>query len=133
MAKTEAKPNAKILTHILLGILLGLIITVLLLLLCSILISSGGVRLEFARQLAIAACAIGIFTAGILSVRRCGKYSLPVGLAVGMGHFLILCLLAPLLAKDVTFGSNQLPLLFACICAGALAGLAGKKRKKRRI
>lgn len=134
MPRTEQKSTLKIVTHMLSGVLTALIITTLFLFLFAVIISSGGMDLDSAKQLAIAACAVGTLIGGAVAVRLCRKRALPVGAGVGAIYFVILLLLAPLFTDEVVYGACQLPLLFACLCAGALAGLMmGKKRKKRRL
>lgn len=116
---------------ILTGSALAAVVSALLLFLCAAVIWSGLLDMGLSLQVSIAACAVGGFVGGCVGVRRAGCRALPVGVGVGILFFLILAAVG-LLALDATPGMGLLPILLVCLCSGGLAGLTGKRRKKRR-
>lgn len=133
MGKTEKKPAVQeTAMAILTGAAVAVAVTMLFLFACAAAISAGWLELARSWQLTIAACAVGGFIGGLLAVRRVGHRALPTGLGTGLLSFLVLMAVGLLLSENAAPGLRQLPLLFACLCAGGLAGLTGKKRKKRR-
>ncbi len=132
MVKVEKKPIQKLAISIGIGVSVALGASMFLLLAFAAAICGGWVELGNAWQLTIAACAVGGFLGGILAVRCVGQWALPVGAVTGLLFFLGLFMLGFLVSKEAALSLKQLPLLFSCLSAGGVAGLAGKKRKKRR-
>lgn len=134
MGKSDKKAtNKKTATAMITGTLGALLIAMLLLLVCSAAISAGVLKMENSRGLAVFICALSCFCGGLFVVRSCGKTALPLGVGTGFLFSLLLTMLGHLLFEDAEFGMGQLLILCICLCSGALAGLIGKKRKKRRI
>lgn len=132
--KTEKKtPYKKILIAVVVGAAVALMITMILLFLCATAISAGVFAVESSRGITILICVVGGFCGSIMAVRSVGKNGLLVGLGTGLLFFLLLILFGMLLLKGVSFGVGQLLILGVCLLSGVLAGLIGKKRKKRRI
>lgn len=117
---------------ILTGAALSAGISIVLIFLCAVAISAGVLGMERSGQLTIAVCAIGGIIGGLVAVRRAGCRALPVGLGSGIAFFFILMVVGLLVLENAAPGTAQLPLFFVCLCSGGLAGLTGKKRKKRR-
>lgn len=132
MPKTEQKNMAQIAIKIFQGVFIALIVMFLLLFMSAFILSAGILDTSMMHSLAIISCSIGIFVGALLSVRRCGQRSIPVGIGVGVVCFLILLIFAPVCSIKIQFGTNQFLLLFLCLCSGALAGIVGKKKRKRR-
>lgn len=125
----------QVMTAILLGGLLALAVSMSVLLLCAIGISNGWLGETSIEQLAIAACVLGGFFGGILTVKRCGSRALLAGLAAGGACFLLLLAGGLLFFPEaVSIDRGGLGLLSGCLCGGAAAGIlcAGPKRKRRR-
>lgn len=124
----------QVMTAILLGGLLALAVSMSVLLLCAIGISNGWLGETSIEQLAIAACVLGGFFGGILTVKRCGSRALLAGLAAGGTLFLLLLTAGLLLfTESVSMDQGGLGILSGCLCGGAAAGLlcAAPKRKRR--
>ena len=132
MGKTEKKPAQRLVTAVAAGVAAALAVTFLAMLICAAAISAGLLGMEKSWQMTIAACALGGLIGGLIAVRRFGHRALPTGLGTGLLFFLILMAAGLLMFENAAPGLHQLPLLCVCLCAGALAGLLGKKRKKRR-
>lgn len=133
MVKKEKKRAAQIVPTMLVGGAIALVISMLILLMCSAGVLCGWFRLRFGRQLGMISCALGGFAGSLYAVRKCNRYPLPVGIGTGALCFLLLLLPATFLLNGPVFGTGILPALLTCICSGALAGFAGRKRKKRRL
>ena len=138
MRKTGEEQGVRwlqVMASILLGGLLSLAVCLVVLLLCAVGISNGWLGEASMDQLAIAACVLGGFSGGVLTVRRCGSRALLAGLAAG-GAFFLLLLAGGLLffPESACVDQGGLGLLSGCLCGGAAAGLlcARPKRKRRR-
>ena len=106
--------------------------SIFLLLICSLMIFCGWIEYTQLRRLAIAACATSGFLISFLNVRKLGHSGIPVGVSICMTEFSLLLFTGLLMSGKNISASALLPLLVACLCSGALAGLAGRKKKKRR-
>lgn len=133
MGKTEKKPAVQMISALLTGAGAALVLCVLILLLCSGGILWGWFQLSTGKQLGLIACALAAFAGGLIAVRRAKRWALPVGFGTGALFGLLLLLLAAFLVEDAAFDARSLPVLLICLCAGGVAGLMGKKRKKRRF
>ena len=125
----------RVMTAVLLGGLLSLAVCLLVLLLCSIGISRGWLGEASIDKLAIAACVLGGFSGGVLTVKRCGSRALLAGLASGGAFFLLLLAGGLLFFSDsASLEQGGLGLLSGCLCGGAAAGIlcADPKYRKRR-
>ena len=113
------------------GVLAGFS-AVLALLLCALLISTGVLREQWAQGAVLAVCVLGGAVGGIYSIKRIRSKSLLVGTGVGAILFLLL-LTAGLLAYDTaSLEQGGAGILCACLCGGAIAGILGRKPKKKR-
>ena len=135
MRKGEEEQGVRILrvTGVILagsGIALG--VCMLVLLLTAFFITSGQISQQLIPHLTAAACVIGSFVGGSVSISRCGQRALPVGAAVGGVLFLLLMTVGVLLFPDMNVENGGGIIFGSCLSGGALAGLltGGKGRKR---
>ena len=134
MGKAEAQvPNAvQMATGVALGGLLALGVELVILLLGSLAISNGILKEDAARQLTAAACVVGCFAGGLLACVRWKSRRLLGGLAAGAVCYLLILAVGLLMGDALEFGAQALIELAGCLCGGALAGIAGGGRRKKR-
>lgn len=134
MGKAEERgTNAvQMATGVALGGLLALGIELMILLLGSLAVSNGILKENAAPQLTAAACVLGCFGGGLLACARWKSRRLLGGLAAGAVCYLLILAVGLLMSDGLTLGVQTLVELAGCLCGGALAGmLGGGKRKKR--
>ena len=134
MGKAEERgTNAvQMATGVALGGLLALGIELMILLLGSLAVSNGILKEDAAPQLTAAACVLGCFGGGLLACARWKSRRLLGGLAAGVVCYLLILAVGLLMSDGLTLGVQALVELAGCLCGGALAGmLGGGKRKKR--
>ena len=134
MGKAEERgTNAvQMATGVALGGLLALGIELMILLLGSLAVSNGILKEDAAPQLTAAACVLGCFGGGLLACARWKSRRLLGGLAAGVVGDLLILAVGLLMSEGLTLGVQTLVELAGCLCGGALAGmLGGGKRKKR--
>ncbi len=134
MGKAEERgTNAvQMATGVALGGLLALGIELMILLLGSLAVSNGILKEDAAPQLTAAACVLGCFGGGLLACARWKSRLLLGGLAAGVVCYLLILAVGLLMSDGLTLGVQALVELAGCLCGGALAGmLGGGKRKKR--
>jgi putative membrane protein (TIGR04086 family) len=137
MRKTEEEQGTKVLytiASVLLGSVLALVIAFVFLLICSILISGGWLKEGSMTPLTIGSCVIGSLFGGALAVKRCKTRTLVIGLCTGGAFFLILLTVSVFFYRNAAPDTGALGLLGGSLCGGALSGLmgGGKTKKKRR-
>ena len=131
-AETQGGNAVQMATGVALGGLLALGIELVILLLGSVAVSNGILREAAAPQLTAAACVLGCFGGGLLACARWKSRRVLGGLAAGVVCFLLILAVGMLMSDDLVLGSQALIELAGCLCGGALAGmLGGGKRKKR--
>ena len=134
MGKAEAQGvNAvQMATGVALGGLLALGMELIILLLGSLAVSNGILKEDAAPQLTAAACVLGCFGGGLLACARWKSRRLLGGLATGLVCYLLILAVGLLMSDHLALGTQALIELAGCLCGGALAGmLGGGKRKKR--
>lgn len=134
MGKAEERgTNAvQMATGVALGGLLALGIELMILLLGSLAVSRGILKEDAALQLTAAACVLGCFGGGLLACSKWKSRRLLGGLAAGAVCYLLILAVGMLMSDQLVFGAQALIELAGCLCGGALAGmLGGGKRKKR--
>ena len=134
MSKAEAQgANAvQMATGVLLGGLLALGIELMILLLGAVAVSNGILKIDAAPQLTAAACVLGCFGGGLLACARWKSRRVLGGLAAGVVCFLLILAVGMLMSDDLVLGSQALIELAGCLCGGALAGMLGGGRRKKR-
>ena len=134
MGKAEGQgTNAvQMATGVALGGLLALGIELTILLLGSLAVSSGVLKEDAALQLTAAACVLGCFGGGLLACARWKSRRLLGGLAAGLVCFLLILAVGLLMSDGVVLGIQTLIELAGCLCGGALAGMLGGGKKKKR-
>jgi len=118
--------------EILKGGVVALAVTLLVLLAGACLISAGVLSESSMGALVTAACVLGALAGGMLAVRWAGSRPLPVGLGTGLILFLLLLSIGLLLYDGASLAQGGVRLALACACGGALAGVLGSRKKKRR-
>ena len=134
MSKAEAQgTNAvQMATGVALGGLLALGLELIILLLGAVAVSNGILNMDAAPQLTAAACVLGCFGGGLLACAKWKTRRLVGGLATGAVCYLLIVAVGLLMSDGLTLGVQTLIELAGCLCGGALAGiLGGGKRKKR--
>jgi putative membrane protein (TIGR04086 family) len=135
MRKNEEE-QASVLVRLMGGVLFGgvlaLLVCLAVLLLCSAGISGGWIGEGRMTQVTLAGCVLGSLIGGAFAVSRCRSRTLLVGLGTGCVFFLLLLLIGVLFYPDVSVDGRGLGLLCASLVGGALAGLLGGRRKKKR-
>ena len=134
MGKTEAQgTNAvQMATGVVLGGLLALGVELIVLLLGSVAVSNGILKEDAAPQLTAAACVLGCFIGGLLACARWKSRRLLGGLAAGAVCYLLILAVGLLMSDALELGGQALIELAGCLCGGALAGMLGGMRKKKR-
>lgn len=118
--------------EVLKGGVVALAVTLLALLVGACLISAGILSENAMGGLVTASCVIGALLGGLLAVRWVGSKPLPVGLGTGAILFLLLLSIGLLLYDGASLAQGGVRLALACACGGALAGVLGSRKKKRK-
>lgn len=116
----------------LLGGAIASVVALLLLLLCSFAISAGMLSQKMELQMTIAACVIGSFFGGSVTRNRWGCKYLLAGLSAGGVFFLILLTISLLGYGTMDIGGAGLGVMGGCLCGGAISGLLGGRKKKKK-
>lgn len=134
MGKAEAQgTNAvQMATGVVLGGLLALGVELVILLLGSMAVSNGILKEDTVSQLTAAACVLGCFGGGLLACSKWRTRRLVGGLLTGVVCYMLILAVGLLMSDGLTFGSQALIELAGCLCGGALAGMLGGGRKKKR-
>ena len=133
MGKAEERgANAvQMATGVALGGLLALGIELIVLLLGAAAVSNGILKEAAAPQLTAAACVLGCFGGGLLACAKWKSRRLRA-LAAGAVCYLLILAVGLLMSDELAFGLQSLIELAGCLCGGALAGLLGGGRRKKR-
>lgn len=134
MSKAEAQgTNAvQMATGVALGGLLALGLELIILLLGAVAVSNGILKIDAAPQLTAAACVLGCFGGGLLACAKWKTRRLVGGLATGAVCYLLIVAVGLLMSDGLTLGVQALIEPVGCLCGGALAGIAGGGRRKKR-
>ena len=135
MRKAEAQGinAAQMVTAVALGGLLALGVELMVLLLGSAAVSRGILKEDAAAQVTAAACVLGCLIGGLLACTRWESRRLLAGLATGAVCYLLILAVGLLLGDGFELGAQALIELAGCLCGGAIAGLfGGRKPKKKR-
>lgn len=136
MRKNEEERGAELvryMTSVLLGGVTALLICVSLLFVCALAISAGWLNEQGMMQYILASCVISCLLGGMYAVFRCQGKTLVVGVCVGVIFFLLLLTVGLVFYPGMSVENHGVGLACAGLAGGALAGvLGGKKRKKKR-
>ena len=113
------------------GALAG-IIALLTLLIYALLVSNGIISERGMERSVLAACILGGVVGGMLAVRSIRRSTLLVGAGVGAILFLLLLSAGFLFFDTASISNGSISILLACLCGGAMAGILGAPRKKRK-
>ncbi len=124
---------AQMVTAVALGGLLALGVELMVLLLGAVAVSNGILKEDAAAQVTAAACVLGCLIGGLLACSRWSARRLLAGLAVGAVCYLLILAVSLLMGEGFQLGSQALVELAGCLCGGAVAGVfGGRKGKKKR-
>ena len=133
MKKREQRLKSNnIAVRILLGAFSSILCTILLLFLSAVFTSAGVIEIQTAKKLAILSCVLGVLIGTLINVREIGQKRLLFGLGIGAVCFMSYWAAALIYANKCNGAVNWIPLLLTSLGAGTLAGLLGKRHKKRR-
>lgn len=122
----------KYMSCILLAGVVALLFCFIFLFFCSLFVSNGWISSKHIIQYTIAVCAISSFMGGMFAVSRYRCKTLLVGVGTGAVLFLLLLTAGIVFFPSVSIENQGIGLLCAALFGGALAGLLGGKRKKKR-
>lgn len=131
-SETQGTNAVQMATGVALGGLLALGVELMILLLGALAVSKGILKEDAAPQLTAAACVLGCLVGGLLACARWKSRRLLGGLATGAVCFLLILAVGLLMSDSLKLGAQALIELAGCLCGGALAGLLGRGRKKKR-
>lgn len=131
-AEVQGTNAVQMATGVALGGLLALGVELVILLLGSLAVSNGILQEDAASQLTAAACVLGCFGGGLLACSKWKSRRLVGGLLTGVVCYLLILAVGLLMSDDLTFGPQALIELAGCLCGGALAGMLGGGRRKKR-
>ena len=134
MGKAEERGTdaVQMATGVALGGLLALGLQLVILLLGALAVSNGILKEDASLQLTAAACVLGCFGGGLLACSRWRSRRLLGGLAAGLVCWLLILAVGLLMSDGLVLGVQALIELAGCLCGGALAGLLGGGKKKKR-
>lgn len=134
MSKAESQgTNAvQMATGVVLGGVLALGVELTILLLGALAVSSGVLKEDASLQITAAACVLGCFGGGLLACARWKSRRLLGGLSAGAVCYLLILAVGLLMSDGIVLGVQALIELAGCLCGGALAGMLGGGRKKKR-
>lgn len=136
MRKGEAQGAnaAQMVTSVALGGLLALGVELMVLLLGAVAVSNGILKEDAAAQVTAAACVLGCLIGGLLACSRWSARRLLAGLAVGAVCYLLILAVSLLMGEGFQPGPQALVELAGCLLGGAVAGVfGGRKGKKKRM
>ena len=131
-AEMQGTNAVQMATGVVLGGLLALGVELMILLLGSLAVSNGLLKEDAAPQLTAAACVLGCFGGGLLACARWKSKRLLGGLAAGAVCYLLILAVGLLMSDELVLGVQALVELAGCLCGGALAGMLGGGRRKKR-
>lgn len=132
-AETQGINAVQMVTAVALGGLLALGVELMVLLLGSVAVSNGILKEDAAAQVTAAACVLGCLGGGLLACSRWSSTRLLAGLATGAVCYLLILAVGLLMSDGFQLGPQALIELAGCLCGGAIAGLfGGRKTKKKR-
>lgn len=132
-AEVQGTNAVQMATGVVLGGLLALGVELVVLLLGAVAVSKGILKEDAAPQLTAAACVLGCFVGGLFACARWKSRRLLGGLAAGAVCYLLILSVGLLMDDSVKLGVQALVELAGCLCGGALAGLAGRGKRKKRV
>lgn len=133
--KRQEEPNSTwmgLMCAVMKGSLAAFVLALGLLFACSAAVSAGWFRQAVVDRAPMVVCVLSAFLGGCVSIRRRREFSLPVGLGTGIGLFCLLLAIGVLLYEQAPIPESVPNILCACLCGGALAGIMGRKSKKKR-
>lgn len=131
-AETQGAGAVEMTAAVLLGGLLALGVELVILLLGSVAVSKGILKDSVGTQLTAIACVVGCLIGGRLVCSRWKSQRLLAGLAAGGVCFVLILAVGMMTSDSFELGLQGLIELAACLCGGAIAGLFGGKKKKKK-
>lgn len=107
-------------------------VAILLLLVCAAAVSARWLGQQAMERCVVLSCVTASLIGSAVSVWKHREQALPLGLATGGMQFLLLLFLGILLYENAPVLQRVPGILCACLCGGAMAGILGRKTKKKR-
>jgi len=127
----SASPLARWVKPVLIGMVAGAVVCALLLMVFAAVLAAQDIPHMAVTPLAVAAGVIGALAGGFVGARVAGSRGLLVGLAVGALLYLLIMIAGFILLQDVG-GVYAIVKLLLLIVGGAVGGLLGVSRRRRR-
>ena len=118
-------------SRLLKGSVVALLATMLCLFLGACTVSFGWLKQEQIMGAVSGACVLGGLIGGLVAVRRKPAGALFIGLGVGVILFFVLMTAGMLMHEGSSLENGGIGIFCACACGGAIAGIFGRKRKKK--
>lgn len=113
------------------GVLAG-IVSIVGLLFCAVLMSAGVLREAWMEGTVLAVCAVSALAGGLYAENKIRSRAMLVGIGVGIVLCLLLLVAGVLAYRADSIGEGGTGVLCACLCGGAMAGILGRRPKKKR-
>ncbi len=127
-----ASPWINVMCEMLKGGVLAGVVAMAALLLCAALVSAGLLRESWMDGAVLAVCVTGAAVGGLYAVLKIRSRPLLAGPGVGIVLFLLLLTAGLLAYGTASLEQGGVGVLCACLCGGAIAGILGRKPKKKR-
>ena len=95
-------------------------------------VSAGVLGQEMMTRWGLLSCVAGGLSGGWAAMRKERRWALPLGIGTGGILFLLLLLTGVVFYEGNPAAENMPPVLCACLCGGGMAGILGRKNKKKR-
>ena len=112
------------------AVALGLVL--LILMGCAAAVSFRWIGQQGMERCAVLACVVGSLAGASVSMRHNREWAMALGIGTGGILFLLLLALGVLLYENAPVTSGIPGIFCACLCGGAMAGILGRKAKKKR-
>ena len=113
------------------GSIAALAVNFVVLFLCSAAISAGWFDQSYMERAAVMSCVLSALLGSVIAVRRDRLLALPLGIGTGLFVFFLLTAVGIVLYKDAPALDKVPEILCACLCGGGIAGILGRKNKKK--
>ena len=114
------------------GSAVALGLALLLLMGCAAAVSAQWFGQQAMERCAVVVCITGALVGAAVSMRRNREWAMVLGLGTGGMLFLLLLSMGVLLYENAPVLEHMPSILCACLCGGAMAGILGRKPKKKR-
>ena len=110
----------------------ALALTLMLLMGCAAAVSARWLGQQAMERCVVMVCIVGSLVGAAVAMRREREWAMALGLGTGGMLFLLLLALGILLYESAPVLEGVPGIFCACLCGGAMAGILGRKTKKKR-